>query len=48
MDKIVREIVLVDSNGQVIKELKRGQTATVRVKSVPVYRIQDKEFSNNK
>jgi len=50
VDTIARTIVLYDNNGRVIKDLKPGMTAHVRVQDVPIYRIQDEAFSsiNNK
>jgi len=50
VNTIARTIVLYDNNGRVIKDLKPGMTAHVRVQDVPIYRIQDEAFSsiNNK
>jgi hypothetical protein len=46
VDTIAKTIVLYDNQGRVIKDLKPGMTAHVRVHNTPVYKIQDKEFSN--
>lgn len=46
VDTIAKTIVLYDNDGRVIKNLKPGMTAHVRVHSTPIYKIQDKEFSN--
>jgi hypothetical protein len=50
VDTMARTIVLSDNNGRVIKDLKPGMTAHVRVQDVPIYKIQDEAFSsiNNK
>ena len=46
VDTIARTIVLYDNDGRIIKDLKPGMTTQVRVHNIPIYRIQDKEFSN--
>jgi len=46
VDTIARNIVLYDNDGRKIKDLKPGMTTYVRVQDIPIYRIQDKEFSN--
>jgi hypothetical protein len=46
VDTIAKTIILYDNQGRIIKDLKPGMTAHVRVHSTPIYRIQDKEFSN--
>ena len=46
VDTIAKTIILHDKHGRVIKDLKPGMTAHVRVHSTPIYKIQDKEFSN--
>jgi hypothetical protein len=46
VDTIAKTIVLYDEMDRVIKDLKPGMTARVRIVSTPIYRIQDKEFSN--
>jgi hypothetical protein len=47
MDKIAREIVLLDSSGRPTKELKSGQTFSVRVRPIPVYNVKNHKFSDN-
>ena len=46
VDTIARTIVLYDNDGRIIKDLKPGMTAHVRVHDIPIYRIQDEAFSN--
>jgi hypothetical protein len=46
VDTIARNIVLYDDSGRVIKDLKPGMTAHMRVHSTPIYKIQDKAFFN--
>jgi len=48
MDTISKKIVLVDNSGQPVKELKKGQTVNVRVQYVPIYKIENRKFSNDK
>jgi hypothetical protein len=45
VDTISRTIVLHDSLGREIKELKPGMVAQVRVQNIPIYRILNTEFS---
>ena len=43
---ISKNIVLLDNSGNVIKDLKSGMTARVRIQTVSRHTIHDKEFSN--
>jgi hypothetical protein len=46
MDTIAKTVVLYDRQGRIIKDLKPGMTASVRIQSIPVYRVQENQFSN--
>lgn len=50
VDTIAKTIVLYDEMDRVIKDLRTGMTARVKIVSTPIYKIQNKDFSsiNNK
>lgn len=43
---ITKNIVLLDNQGNIIKDLKSGMTARVRIQTVSRHKLYDKEFSN--
>lgn len=49
MDTFYKKIVLTDlRTGKVIDELKPGQAAGVKIQKLPMFKVVNTEFSNNK
>lgn len=48
METIAKKIILTDSQGNPVKELKSGIPVQMKVQSIPVFKIEKFKFSNNK
>ena len=48
METIAKKIILTDSEGNLVKQLKNGVHVTMKVQSTPVFKVEKFKFSNNK
>lgn len=48
METIAKKIILTDSEGNPVKELKSGVPVQMKVQRTPTFRVEKFKFSNNK